>query len=177
MITAAHKVDGRIAKTIKVRCGDWNIKRDVGEQKAHQDRIVKSMSVHPRYSGIEKVHNDAALLHLESDFKLDEHLDTICLPNPNDREDNYEKDKNSCSVQGFGKSAFGPKGRFQEFMRQINLPIVDNPKCQQLLRATRLPDDFDLHESFLCAGGSSKGGEDACEGDGGGPLVCRQDDR
>ena len=132
----------------------------------------------PFISGIEKVQNDAALLHLKKDFELDNHLDTICLPQyPDDRNRNYEKGKFDCSVQGYGKSAFGPQGAYQEAMRQINLPIVENRQCQQQLRDTRLPDDFILHDSFLCAGGSSEGGEDACEGDGGGPLVCRQDDR
>ena len=36
---------------------------------------------------------------------------------------------------------------------------------------TKKGESFDLHESFVCAGGSSNGG-DTCEGDGGGPLVC-----
>jgi len=177
VITAAHKVNGLQPKQIKVRCGDWNVKNP-DEYKKHQDRRVDTISVHPRYSGIEKVQNDAALLHLKKDFELDNHLDTICLPQyPDDRNRNYEKGKFDCSVQGYGKSAFGPQGAYQEAMRQINLPIVENRQCQQQLRDTRLPDDFILHDSFLCAGGSSEGGEDACEGDGGGPLVCRQDDR
>ena len=77
-------------------------------------------------------------------------------------------------MQGWGKDSFGDEGEYQESLRQINLPIVENAECQSLLQDTRLPDDFQLHESFLCAGGSSQGGEDACEGDGGGPLVCKQ---
>jgi len=178
VITAAHKVNGLDPKIIKVRCGDWNVKKTEDEYKKHQDRRVETISIHPRYSGIEKVHNDAALLHVKRDFELDSHLDTICLPQyPDDRNRNYDQTKFDCSVQGFGKSAFGPEGRFQEFMRQINLPIVKNSECQQKLRKTRLPDNFNLHDSFLCAGGAEEGGQDACEGDGGGPLVCRQGDR
>ncbi len=42
--------------------------------------------------------------------------------------------------------------------------------CQNRLR-TKKGKTFKLHESFVCAGGSPKGG-DTCEGDGGGPLVC-----
>ena len=109
---------------------------------------------------------------------LDSHLDTICLPEfPDQRNGNYQKGKKDCSVQGWGKDCFGDCGKYQATLRQIHLPVVENDVCQNLLRDTRLPDNFDLHDSFLCAGGSSKGGEDACEGDGGGPLVCRQNDK
>ena len=112
---------------------------------------------------------------MDEDFKLDSHLDTICLPKfPDPRGvGNFLTGKADCSVQGWGKKAF-VSNEYQEFLRQINLPIVPNPECQEKLRATRLPDNFELHDSFVCAGGSSEGGEDACEGDGGGPLVCRE---
>merc|ERR1712226_1277994 len=177
VVTAAHKVNAISPSDMTVRCGDWNIKQ-VTEPKKFQEKQVKTLSIHPRYSGIDKVHNDVALVHLDGEFVLDKHLDTICLPEfPDQRDGNYQKGKLDCSVQGWGKSCFGDCGKYQAALRQINLPIVENDVCQNLLQKTRLPDSFDLHDSFLCAGGSSKGGEDACEGDGGGPLVCRQNDK
>ena len=79
-------------------------------------------------------------------------------------EHNLEKD------MGWGKKNFGRNEKRQNTLKQVTLPIVDNDQCQNNLRKTRLGLSFDLHESFLCAGG--KKGADACTGDGGGPLVC-----
>merc|ERR1719512_113034 len=39
-------------------------------------------------------------------------------------------------------------------------------------RKTRLGEYFELHNSFVCAGGVQ--GVDTCKGDGGAPLVCQQ---
>ena len=153
---------------ILVRCGDWNRLED-NEQKTHQDRDVKYLSDHPRYSGLKRVKNDISLLHLTENFNLDTHLDTICLPTLiNNREDNY--DKEDCVVMGWGKNKFNNVTEKQRVLKQVELPIVDNDECQRLLRKTRLGQRFDLHESFLCAGGLKNA--DACTGDGGASLVC-----
>ena len=47
---------------------------------------------------------------------------------------------------------------------------MSNARCQETMRTTRLGPLFNLHRSFICAGGVA--GEDTCRGDGGGPLVC-----
>lgn len=47
---------------------------------------------------------------------------------------------------------------------------MDRTDCQNRLRTTRLGTYFQLHSSFVCAGGEAN--RDTCRGDGGGPLVC-----
>ena len=64
--------------------------------------------------------------------------------------------------------------RYSNILKEIVLPLVENSECEQLLREnTRLGRFYELHDSFICAGGLQ--GIDTCKGDGGSPLVCRQD--
>lgn len=65
----------------------------------------------------------------------------------------------------------GPQGQYQTILRKVSLPIVDYNSCQTRLRATRLGESFQLHSSFICAGGQPN--MDTCYKDGGGPLVCQ----
>jgi kallikrein len=156
------------ASEIRVRCGEWDVK-SANEPRDSQARRVEDIIIHPKYSGIKRVENDYALLFTVNDFKLDAHIDTICLPKfPDQRRGQYER--NQCVAMGWGVDRFNSQN-YQVSMKQVTLPIVDNGHCQTQLREnTRLRPTFKLDDSFLCAGG--KEFEDTCEGDGGGPLVC-----
>ena len=63
-------------------------------------------------------------------------------------------------------------------LKKIKMDIMNQRFCQNELRSARRPggrtavlgDKFDLHHSFLCAGGGEN--SDTCTGDGGSPLVC-----
>lgn len=55
-------------------------------------------------------------------------------------------------------------------LKKVEVPFVNHEKCQSLLQGTRLGRFFHLHGTFMCAGGEK--GKDACNGDGGGPLMC-----
>jgi len=122
------------------------------------------MKIHPEYEG-RALFNDFAVLFMESNFDLDFHLSTVCLPQP---EETF--DANNCFATGWGKDKFGSAGEYQVVLKEIDLPVVSNDICQQSLRATRLGKRFKLHPSFICAGGVP--GKDTCKGDGGSPLVC-----
>lgn len=50
------------------------------------------------------------------------------------------------------------------------MPIVPSAQCVAALRRERLGPFFNLHESFICAGGMKN--KDTCKGDGGSPLIC-----
>lgn len=61
-------------------------------------------------------------------------------------------------------------GTYQSELRKVEVPIVDKIDCQNRLRTSKLGPYFQLHSSFICAGGETN--RDTCQGDGGGPLVC-----
>jgi hypothetical protein len=143
----------------------------------HQDRKVDSFTLHPRYvDNIDRLYNDIALVHVERDFDIsdpenDEYMNVapICLPNFEGRD--FLIGKDDCFSMGWGKKTFDAS-EYEVILKQVNLPMVENSECQNDLRSnTRLWSTWKLHESFVCAGGNEE--KDVCDGDGGGPLVCR----
>jgi len=165
VLTAAHKVLNYTVdpSRLLVRCGEWDTQTD-SEPLKHQDRKVKEVIIHPRYNRRNLGHT-AAILILESEFTLDKHIDTICLP---DLDEDF-LDQKECFVKGWGKDKW-QHGEYQQVLKTVDVPMVDRDYCQQRLRTTKVGRRFRLDPSFVCAGGVE--GKDACKGDGGGPLVC-----
>ena len=168
VLTAAHIVVkyNATANRLFVRCGDWDVNND-HEPRAHQDRNVRAIEVH--YLHIPPSNrNNIALLFTEQDFDLGEHIDTICLPQPGDVFDNQV-----CFATGWGKDQFGEEGVYQQRLKEVSLPIVEDAECERAHNTFKAKkgyrQNFQLDHSLLCAGGA---GEDTCTGDGGGPLVC-----
>merc|ERR1712157_64401 len=110
--------------------------------------------------------NDWAVLYTSQDFDLQAHIDTICLPQPEEL-----FDFQTCFATGWGKDQFGAAGNYQVVLKEIDLPVVGHDQCEASLRTTRLGKRFQLDDSFICAGGVD--GKDTCKGDGGSPLVCQ----
>lgn len=96
---------------------------------------------------------------------LIENVNTACLP-PQD----FLFDGSRCFASGWGKDLWGKEGKYQVILKKIDLPIIPRQPCTEKLRLTRLGHHFNLHQSFICAGGER--GKDTCKGDGGSPLVC-----
>lgn len=80
-----------------------------------------------------------------------------------------------CWVAGWGRDS--KKGDFQAIQHKVDVPLFPRRQCSRTLRRalqeqnSRNADRFRLHDSEVCAGGEA--GKDACDGDGGAPLVCQ----
>uniref|UniRef100_A0A8D8TJC9 Phenoloxidase-activating factor 2 n=1 Tax=Cacopsylla melanoneura TaxID=428564 RepID=A0A8D8TJC9_9HEMI len=168
VMTAAHCVNSIPVQDIKVRGGEWdtvsNNKSD-REPFPYQERTVSQIYIHQSFEP-STVYNDIALIVLDFPFPVKDHIAQICTPNSVE-----EYDDQKCLVTGWGKDKFGVEGRYQSTLKKLDLKIVPRNICQQKLRQTRLGGQFKLHDSFICATGGPN--QDACKGDGGGPLICQ----
>ena len=106
------------------------------------------------------------MLFAEKAFKIQDHIQPVCLPQPC-----AVYDHKNCVANGWGKDKFGSDGRYSTILKEVTYPVVDSATCQDQLRRTRLGPFFELDDSFICAGGIR--GVDTCKGDGGSPLTCR----
>merc|ERR1712038_2199055 len=166
ILTVAHCAEKFCSEPgkLKVRCGEWDTQNQ-SEPRAHQDRTVQTLDIHPDFND-RNLANDWALLYTTKPFELQEHIDTVCLPEPEEQFDGQ-----NCFATGWGKDQFGAAGEYQVVLKEIDLPVVGHQQCQDSLRRTRLGRRFNLDDSFICAGRIA--GKDTCKGDGGSPLVCQ----
>ncbi|XP_047993032.1 uncharacterized protein LOC125231610 isoform X2 [Leguminivora glycinivorella] len=165
IMTAAHCVKSYKGFELRVRLGEWDVNHDV-EFFPYVERDVLSVHVHPMYYA-GTLDNDLAILKLEQpvDWTKYPHISPACLP---DKYTDYAGQR--CWTTGWGKDAFGDNGKYQNILKEVDVPILPHGVCQNQLRQTRLGYNYELNPGFLCAGGEE--GKDACKGDGGGPLVC-----
>jgi len=174
LLTAAHCVNrfSSMEKRLFVRCGDWDLENE-NEPYPHQELEVKQVHIHPEFNAQNLAYDFSVLMtssgggikNVSEHFVLDYKIDTICLPKPN-----MKFRHQTCYAMGWGKDKFGKDGSFQAVLKEVEIATMDHSDCQDSLRSTRLGSRFQLHDSFLCAGGEP--GKDTCQGDGGSPLMC-----
>jgi len=163
LLTVAHCVNGIYPSDLKIRLGDWQV-NSFTEPLPYQDVDVSKVYIHPEFQK-KNVWNNIAILELKQKVNYEYNINNVCLPGPG-----YSpfQPGTYCVVAGWGKDSFA--GTYQHILKKIEVPLVEQKQCQVLFRKTRLGPYFRLHNSYLCAGGEQ--GKDACVGDGGGPLIC-----
>ena len=164
ILTAAHCIKENRAEDLKVRLGEWDVHRE-DEFYPYVERFVSEIIIHPDFTP-GNLNNDIAIIRFDTPVDLSSpHIAPACMP---DTYENFVGQR--CWVTGWGKNAFGHVGEYQSVLKEVDLPVMSNGECEHSLRNTRLGPYYQLFPGFVCAGGER--GKDACEGDGGSPLVC-----
>ncbi|XP_025422741.1 protein masquerade [Sipha flava] len=166
VLTAAHCVTNivRSGDAIYVRVGDHDLTRKYGSPGAQTLRVATTYIHHNHNS--QTLDNDIALLKLHGQAELKDGVCLVCLPA---RGVNHAAGKR-CTVTGYGY--MGEAGPIPLRIREAEIPVVSDAECIRKINAVT-EKIFILPASSFCAGGEA--GNDACQGDGGGPLVCQDD--
>lgn len=167
VLTAAHCLNDGFQdvdkSVIDIVLGDHTRnEKDKGEQKFKVERFW----VHSEYGDINKLNMNAdiALIKLDRPATLTKQVGIACLP-----EANRDVDLNaSCYISGWGK--MNADGTTVNVLQDAKLPIVSNEVCGK--HNTDYRGKSMINENMLCAGSVTKniGG---CNGDSGGPFVCK----
>ncbi|XP_077290847.1 phenoloxidase-activating factor 2-like [Arctopsyche grandis] len=149
---------------LKICAGAWD-SHTKDQTFPRQERNISKIVIHPAHHE-NALYNDIAVLILDVPINDSyDHIGYICLPPAGEAEPDSR-----CFASGWGKDVFGSIGSYQTILKKVELPIVERSKCETDLRKTILGEFFELHHSFICAGGEPK--RDMCTGDGGSPLAC-----
>lgn len=104
------------------------------------------------------IFNDIALLKLKTRATLGTGVGLVCLPR-----EPFSTQNMGCYITGWGSTeSFGNRSIY---LQEASVTVMNPLTCQT---ESQYPDEYFI-DSVLCAGAEMV---DACQGDGGGPLVC-----
>ncbi|XP_012562027.2 trypsin isoform X1 [Hydra vulgaris] len=129
----------------------------------NEQRIdIKTIIIHQNFNEI-TYNNDIALVELLSPAIINDSVNVISLP----AFTNIERPNKMCTVTGWGQTKNQNKA---EILQKVNVPIVNFATCNGPLSYKNK-----LTSNMFCAG-YINGNYDACEGDSGSPLQCKNND-
>uniref|UniRef100_A0A3Q0SHX2 Peptidase S1 domain-containing protein n=1 Tax=Amphilophus citrinellus TaxID=61819 RepID=A0A3Q0SHX2_AMPCI len=155
VLTAAH-----CANISKVILGVHSIKKEGQDSK--QIHEVKKRFPHPNFSDILKG-DDLMLLKLKKPVKKTKTVKWLKLGKT-------VKDPaagSKCLVAGWGKTQ---KARNSDVLMAVNVTVTDRQKCNSRDYYNHNPV---ITSGMICAGSSGKNKAGTCNGDSGGPLLCK----
>ena len=163
VLTAAHCVKQRETGLRKpnmvVMVGETDLRVMKDEYGDWQDNIYKIAKVidHSQFEW-ESVNNDIALLKLEKPVQVSSDIGFSCIP----EEELNAPAGTECIAVGWGKHR---KRRASKKLKEAVLPLVEREDCKNAF-------NFTITKNQMCAG-YKDGRSDSCDGDSGGPLLCR----
>ncbi|XP_049777111.1 tryptase beta-2-like [Schistocerca cancellata] len=170
VLTAAHCIEefvqrGAVSR-LKVRLGEFDV-TDGGEPLRHEEHEVAGAALYPGFDNRSLAH-DIALLRLRAPARRRPHIDVVCVPRLRAA---HPPPGAACVITGWGRRT--EDSDHSVVLKEISVPLWKNTDCERMLRRHFGP-RYSLPDTAICAGAE---GRDACDGDGGGPLVCEQNGR
>uniref|UniRef100_A0A2K5CDD9 Ovochymase 2 n=1 Tax=Aotus nancymaae TaxID=37293 RepID=A0A2K5CDD9_AOTNA len=161
VITAAHCIAKRnIVSTLNVTAGEHDLSQT---EPGEQTLTIETVIIHPHFSINKPMDYDIALLKMAGAFQFGHFVGPICLPEPREQ---FEAGF-ICTTAGWGRLT--EDGVLSQILQEVNLPILAQEECVEALLTLKRPISG---KTFLCTG-FPDGGRDACQGDSGGSLMCR----
>uniref|UniRef100_UPI00398EF0D7 granzyme K-like n=1 Tax=Pristiophorus japonicus TaxID=55135 RepID=UPI00398EF0D7 len=162
ILTAAHcNLDFKYHQ-VEVVLGTDSLRKKEASQQVIK---VKQKFPHPCFDKKSK-ENDIMLLQLHSEAKLDKFVKLLPLP----KKGLDVKDGTVCTVVGWGTTNV-KSNKLSDSLKEVNVTIINRKTCNSQNYYNRKPE---ITMNMLCAG-DKKGGKDACNGDSGGPLICKKE--
>ncbi|CAG7719109.1 unnamed protein product [Allacma fusca] len=171
VLTAAHCIASytKTSPRLKIRAGEYDVSTN-GEPLPHVESVVTMIAMHPGFNNT-TLENDIAILGLGRDLEYQDNILPICLPPADNPKPVSVSRVRRCVVTGWGRR--NENSPHSIVLKEVIVPIWSPDDCEKKLKTSFGP-DFKLPASSLCAGDEKR---DACDGDGGGPLVCYTDDK
>ncbi|XP_014769410.1 plasma kallikrein [Octopus bimaculoides] len=152
ILTAAHCIEKDVTG-ITAHFGSTN------KNNATVQIRVRQWVLHRDYVKRHTIDNDIAVLELVSPVPNNRCIQPIGVPNKGDTF------KTRCVTAGWGQTA--ENGHYPDQMRRTNIDIIPNDKCQNYSPGATV-------EQHICAGDLKRNGQNICNGDSGGGLICRR---
>eukprot|EP00094_Tigriopus_californicus_P001269 TCALIF_01230-PA protein Name:"Similar to OVCH2 Ovochymase-2 (Bufo japonicus)" AED:0.63 eAED:0.64 QI:0/0/0/0.5/1/1/6/0/430 len=181
ILTVAHKVVNHNPGDLKIRMRDHYLCKDfkAPERQKFIDYDVDSISIYPDFSP-ERFNNNLAAIKTKGTIDTTQNgINAACLPTCGEMFDfTFQNGTGTrCWISGWGQDQNGHG--LTPYLQKVDVPMYNTNRCRLRVREEIqkiLPDtNIQLHPSELCAGGEL--GKDACNGDGGAPLVCQSESK
>ncbi|XP_069044079.1 serine protease 27-like [Lepisosteus oculatus] len=162
VLTTAHAFEPSVLlEQSFVRLGAYKLDQ---HSKHEVKKSIKKVVLHEQYKKA-KDDFDIALVQLDSEVSLSPYISPVQLAKPND----VFTENTECWATGWGMIIENVPLAPPRTLQEVQLPIIDNRRCQSMYNRKI------IREDMMCAG-DEDGQKDTCNGDNGGPLVCKKGD-